>query len=50
VETSFRIVGYPGFAILLFLVAAAAGAALVIQIAANDLRARRGRPGARDRR
>jgi predicted unusual protein kinase regulating ubiquinone biosynthesis (AarF/ABC1/UbiB family) len=50
VETSFRIFGYPGFAILLFLVAAAAGAALVIQIAANDLRAGRGRPGARDRR
>ncbi len=36
VETSFRIFGYPGFAILFFLVASAGGLALVIQILRSD--------------
>jgi ubiquinone biosynthesis protein len=43
VETSFRIFGYPGFAILLFLVAAAAGIALLIHILTSDYR-EAGRP------
>ena len=38
VETSFRILGYPGFAMLLFLVAAGAGFALLITIAVHDRR------------
>jgi ubiquinone biosynthesis protein len=38
VETSFRIFGYPGFAILLFLLAAAAGVALLLHIATHDWR------------
>ena len=36
VETSFRILGYPGVAIILFLAAAAGGAALVIDILLAD--------------
>jgi hypothetical protein len=36
VQTTFRIVGYPGLAILLFLAAAAGGAALVIDIFLAD--------------
>ncbi len=36
VETSFRIYGYPGFAILLFLLATAGGAALVLNILFYD--------------
>jgi hypothetical protein len=36
VETSFRIMGYPGFAILFFLVAAIGGIALVINILFSD--------------
>jgi predicted unusual protein kinase regulating ubiquinone biosynthesis (AarF/ABC1/UbiB family) len=40
VPTSFRIFGYPGLAILLFLVAAAGGFGLVISILLNDVRAR----------
>lgn len=36
VETSFRIFGYPGFAILFFLAASAGGMALVIQILRSD--------------
>jgi ubiquinone biosynthesis protein len=36
VNTSFRLFGYPGFAILCFLVAAGAGMALVINIARQD--------------
>jgi predicted unusual protein kinase regulating ubiquinone biosynthesis (AarF/ABC1/UbiB family) len=41
VETSFRIYGYPGLAMLLFLAAAAGGAALLINIMAQDRRTRR---------
>jgi predicted unusual protein kinase regulating ubiquinone biosynthesis (AarF/ABC1/UbiB family) len=43
VPTSFRILGYPGIAMLLFLAAAAGGAALVVVILANDIRSRRKR-------
>jgi ubiquinone biosynthesis protein len=46
VETSFRLFGYPGLAILLFLAAAAGGVALAISILASDIRARRRRPRA----
>ncbi|MBC8647777.1 MAG: AarF/ABC1/UbiB kinase family protein [Thermoanaerobaculia bacterium] len=38
VETSFRILGYPGFAILCFLAAAGGGLALVVSIVKSDLR------------
>jgi predicted unusual protein kinase regulating ubiquinone biosynthesis (AarF/ABC1/UbiB family) len=41
VETSFRIFGYPGLAILLFLAAAAGGLALVFVILMNDIKTRR---------
>jgi ubiquinone biosynthesis protein len=41
VPTEFRIFGYPGLAILLFLGAAAGGAALAIVILANDIKAKR---------
>ena len=44
VETSFRLFGYPGLAILLFLAAAAGGVALAVSILASDIRARRKRP------
>jgi predicted unusual protein kinase regulating ubiquinone biosynthesis (AarF/ABC1/UbiB family) len=44
VETSFRLFGYPGLAILLFLAAAAGGVALAASILASDIRARRKRP------
>ena len=40
VPSSFRLFGYPGLAILLFLVAAAGGLGLVIVIMLNDVRAR----------
>ena len=40
VETSFRLFGYPGLAILLFLAAAAGGLMLVISIVMNDIKAR----------
>ncbi|HEX9432754.1 MAG TPA: AarF/UbiB family protein [Burkholderiales bacterium] len=43
VETSFRLFGYPGIAILLFLAAAIGGLGLVFTIMVNDIRARRGR-------
>jgi len=43
VETSFRIAGYPGLAILLFLAAAICGAGLVLSILVNDIRAKRRR-------
>ena len=36
VETTFRLFGYPGFAILFFLVASAGGLALVMQILRSD--------------
>ena len=38
VETSFRIFGYPGLAILLFLVAAGAGILLLLSIVGKDRR------------
>jgi predicted unusual protein kinase regulating ubiquinone biosynthesis (AarF/ABC1/UbiB family) len=41
VPTSFQIFGYPGLAMLLFLAAAAGGAALAISILANDIRSNR---------
>ncbi len=41
VPTSFQIFGYPGLAMLLFLAAAAGGAALAISILANDIRSSR---------
>jgi hypothetical protein len=40
VQTSFRIFGYPGLAILLF-PAAAGGLALAVVILANDIKAKR---------
>jgi predicted unusual protein kinase regulating ubiquinone biosynthesis (AarF/ABC1/UbiB family) len=42
IETSFRIFGYPGFAILLFLAAAGGGIALLIAILTKDYPERRG--------
>lgn len=45
VQTAFRIFGYPGFAILFFLVAAGAGIVLLFSIASQDRRSRSG-PGA----
>ncbi|MGE5639216.1 MAG: ABC1 kinase family protein [Clostridia bacterium] len=41
VDTPFRLFGYPGLAILLFLAAAAGGVALVLVILMNDIKARR---------
>jgi len=41
VDTDFRLFGYPGLAILLFLAAAAGGVALVFVILLSDIRARR---------
>lgn len=41
VETEFRILGYPGLAILLFLGAAAGGVGLAVKILTSDVRARR---------
>lgn len=41
VETSFRILGYPGFSMIFFLLAAVAGIALAISIVMNDVKARR---------
>jgi predicted unusual protein kinase regulating ubiquinone biosynthesis (AarF/ABC1/UbiB family) len=38
VETSFRLLGYPGFAILFFLFASAGGIALAVQILRSDIR------------
>jgi hypothetical protein len=43
IETSFRIFGYPGLAMLLFLAAAGGGCALLIDILWNDERSRRSR-------
>src|SRR5687767_8644685 len=40
VETTFRIFGYPGLAMLLFLGAAAGGGALAVVILANDIKSR----------
>lgn len=41
VETSFRILGYPGFAMIFFLMAAIAGIALMITIVMTDVKARK---------
>jgi predicted unusual protein kinase regulating ubiquinone biosynthesis (AarF/ABC1/UbiB family) len=41
VETSFRILGYPGFAMIFFLLAALAGIGLIISILASDVKARK---------
>jgi hypothetical protein len=41
VETDFRLFGYPGLAILLFLAAAIGGLGLLGTILVNDIRARR---------
>ena len=43
VDTSFRIFGYPGLAILLFLAAAICGAGLLLSILVTDIRAKRRR-------
>jgi ubiquinone biosynthesis protein len=48
IETSFRLFGYPGLAILLFLAAAIGGVGLVVTILVNDIRARRIRGQGRD--
>jgi ubiquinone biosynthesis protein len=41
VETSFRIFGYPGLAMIFFLLAAIAGIGLVITIIMTDVKARK---------
>jgi ubiquinone biosynthesis protein len=41
VETSFRILGYPGFAMIFFLLAAIAGIGLVFTIVMTDVKARK---------
>ncbi|HKR59439.1 MAG TPA: AarF/UbiB family protein [Pyrinomonadaceae bacterium] len=41
VDTSFQILGYPGFPLVFFLIAAIAGMALVISILVTDVKARR---------
>lgn len=41
VETSFRILGYPAFAMFFFLLAAIAGIALIITIVSTDVKARK---------
>lgn len=38
IETSFKLLGYPGLAIILFIIAVAAGLGLVIQIVLHDVR------------
>ena len=40
VETSFRILGYPGFPLVFFLIAAIAGMALVVSIIFYDIKPR----------
>ena len=50
IETSFRILGYPGIAIVLFLAAALTGLGLVVNIVLNDLRAQKDRVRAREKR
>jgi hypothetical protein len=44
VETSFKILGYPGFAMIFFLIAAVAGIALIATIVMTDVKARK-KPG-----
>jgi predicted unusual protein kinase regulating ubiquinone biosynthesis (AarF/ABC1/UbiB family) len=41
VETSFKILGYPGFAMIFFLLAAIAGSALIVTIVSTDVKARK---------
>jgi ubiquinone biosynthesis protein len=41
VETSFKILGYPGFAMIFFILAAIAGVALVVTIVMTDVKARK---------
>jgi len=41
VETNFKILGYPGFAMIFFLLAAIAGVALVVTIVMTDVKARK---------
>lgn len=41
VDTSFKILGYPGFAMIFFLLAAIAGIALMITIVSTDVKARK---------
>jgi len=43
VETSFKILGYPGFAIIFFMIAAGGGIVLVINILYNDEKSRKDR-------
>ena len=50
VETSFRILGYPGLAILCFLGAAVGGVLLVANIVTHDWHSGGERPGKRERR
>ena len=40
VETTFRILGYPGLAMLCFMTAAAGGVALAVHIVLGDVRSR----------
>jgi predicted unusual protein kinase regulating ubiquinone biosynthesis (AarF/ABC1/UbiB family) len=47
IETSFKLLGYPGFAIILFLIAAMGGLWLAFHIVSADRRAPKHRPGAR---
>ena len=41
VETSFKILGYPGFAIIFFMIAAGGGVLLVVNILYNDEKAKK---------
>jgi hypothetical protein len=41
VETSFKILGYPGLAMIFFLLAAIAGVSLVVTIISTDVKARK---------
>lgn len=41
VETSFKILGYPGFAMIFFVIAAIAGVALLVNIVMTDVKARK---------
>ncbi|MDX6611475.1 MAG: ubiquinone biosynthesis protein [Blastocatellia bacterium] len=47
VETSFKILGYPGFAIIFFLIAAGGGIVLVINILYNDEKSKKDRDSAK---
>jgi hypothetical protein len=41
VDTSFRILGYPGFPLIFFLLAAIVGIGLVVSIVMTDVKARK---------